>query len=63
MAVGGQTPTTQFIRRYTGYVEQFDTLIAALTVRSGPLYFDFVFRPPEKWYYASLVVGGNGNGA
>ena len=28
---GGLAPTSQFLRRYTGYVEQFDTLIAALT--------------------------------
>jgi hypothetical protein len=30
---GGQQPTIQFLRRYTGYVEQFDTLIGQLTVR------------------------------
>jgi ATP-binding cassette, subfamily G (WHITE), member 2 len=30
---GGQAPTMQFLRRYTGYVEQFDTLIGILTVR------------------------------
>ena len=29
---GGIVPTPQFLRRYTGYVEQFDTLIPILTV-------------------------------
>ncbi len=29
IAFGGQKPTIQFLRRYTGYVEQFDTLIGA----------------------------------
>jgi ATP-binding cassette, subfamily G (WHITE), member 2 len=42
---GGLVPTVQFQRRYTGYVEQFDTLIGALTVQEmvsvinyGPLH-------------------------
>ncbi|KAG1675328.1 hypothetical protein FOA52_016002 [Chlamydomonas sp. UWO 241] len=30
---GGQKPSGQFLRRYTGYVEQFDTLIGQLTVQ------------------------------
>lgn len=29
---GGVRPTPAFLRRYTGYVEQFDTLIPVLTV-------------------------------
>lgn len=29
---GGTKPTPAFLRRYTGYVEQFDTLIPILTV-------------------------------
>lgn len=29
----GQRPTRAFLRRYTGYVEQFDTLIGNMTVR------------------------------
>jgi ABC-type multidrug transport system ATPase subunit len=33
ISFGGQAPTTQFLRRYTGYVEQFDTLIGTLTVK------------------------------
>ena len=33
LAFGGQVPTRAFLRRYTGYVEQFDTLIGMLTVR------------------------------
>ena len=28
----GNKPTRQFLRRYTGYVEQFDTLLPILTV-------------------------------
>ena len=28
-------PTRAFLRRYTGYVEQFDTLIGMLTVRTS----------------------------
>lgn len=30
---GGVRPTPAFLRRYTGYVEQFDTLVGILTVR------------------------------
>lgn len=33
IAYGGNTPTPQFLRRFTGYVEQFDTLLDSLTVR------------------------------
>lgn len=29
---GGMKPTSMFLRRYTGYVEQFDTLVPILTV-------------------------------
>lgn len=32
MAFAGNTPTPQFLRRFTGYVEQFDTLLDILTV-------------------------------
>lgn len=31
-------PTSRFLRRYTGYVEQFDTLLESLTVREMLLY-------------------------
>ncbi|KAK9808412.1 hypothetical protein WJX73_002001 [Symbiochloris irregularis] len=34
----GQKPKQAFLKRYTGYVEQFDTLIAELTVREMLLY-------------------------
>ena len=35
---GGEVPTKEFLRRYTGYVEQFDTLIPTLTVYEMLLY-------------------------
>lgn len=35
---GGQKATRSFLRRYTGYVEQFDTLLGNLTVRENLLY-------------------------
>lgn len=35
---GGMKPTVAFYRRYTGYVEQFDTLIPTLTVEQMLLY-------------------------
>lgn len=35
---GGVAPTTAFLRRYTGYVEQFDTLLGNLTVRENLQY-------------------------
>eukprot|EP00195_Chlamydomonas_chlamydogama_P009759 CAMPEP_0202901782 /NCGR_PEP_ID=MMETSP1392-20130828/14649_1 /ASSEMBLY_ACC=CAM_ASM_000868 /TAXON_ID=225041 /ORGANISM="Chlamydomonas chlamydogama, Strain SAG 11-48b" /LENGTH=615 /DNA_ID=CAMNT_0049588397 /DNA_START=85 /DNA_END=1932 /DNA_ORIENTATION=+ len=35
---GGQKPSQQFLRRYTGYVEQFDTLIGILTVEEMLMY-------------------------
>lgn len=38
ISFGGQSPTMQFLRRYTGYVEQFDTLLGILTVREMLLY-------------------------
>ena len=50
MLFGGKTPTTQFIRRHTGYVEQFDTLISALTVREMLCYTSELKRPlSEPW--------------
>ena len=45
---GGITPTSQFLRRYTGYVEQFDTLIAALTAREMLLYTAELKRPMQE---------------
>lgn len=35
---GGVKPTKQFLRRYTGYVEQFDTLVPILTVAEMLMY-------------------------
>ena len=34
----GYPPTSNFLRRYTGYVEQFDTLLDIFTVREMILY-------------------------
>ena len=45
---GGLAPTSQFLRRYTGYVEQFDTLIAALTAREMLLYTAELKRPMHE---------------
>ena len=45
---GGLAPTPQFLRRYTGYVEQFDTLIAALTAREMLLYTAELKRPMHE---------------
>lgn len=36
--IGGETPTRRFLRRYTGYVEQSDTLLDILTVEEMLLY-------------------------
>ena len=36
--IAGEKPTQTFLRRYTGYVEQFDTLIPVLTVYEMLLY-------------------------
>ncbi len=35
---GHAKPSAAFLRRYTGYVEQFDTLIGALTVSEMLMY-------------------------
>eukprot|EP00798_Chlamydomonas_sp_ICE-L_P008104 gene8104-1350_t len=35
---GGKEPSKAFLRRYTGYVEQFDTLISMLTVEEMLMY-------------------------
>ena len=45
---GGIEPSSQFLRRYTGYVEQFDTLIAALTAREMLCYTAELKRPMEE---------------
>jgi ABC-type multidrug transport system ATPase subunit len=45
---GGKAPSIQFLRRHTGYVEQFDTLIAALTVREMLCYTAELKRPMNE---------------
>lgn len=41
----GAEPSTGFLRRYTGYVEQFDTLLPTLTVYEMLLYTAELKRP------------------
>ncbi|KAG2427597.1 hypothetical protein HXX76_012251 [Chlamydomonas incerta] len=48
LSFGGVTPTKQFLRRYTGYVEQFDTLLGDLTVREMLLYTAELKRPTSE---------------
>lgn len=43
-----QKPSQSFLRRYTGYVEQFDTLLDILTVREMLLYTAEMKRPVEE---------------
>lgn len=45
---GGRPPSAAFLRRYTGYVEQFDTLIANLSVEEMLLY---------TWVYGACALG------
>jgi ATP-binding cassette, subfamily G (WHITE), member 2 len=45
---GGVKPTTAFWRRYTGYVEQQDTLIHTLTVEQMIMYTAELKRPREE---------------
>ncbi|GLI65656.1 hypothetical protein VaNZ11_009256 [Volvox africanus] len=45
VAFAGQKPTPQFLRRYTGYVEQFDTLLGILTVYEMLMYTAEMKRP------------------
>ena len=42
---GGEVPTSMFLRRYTGYVEQFDTLVDILTVEEMLMYTAELKRP------------------
>ncbi|KAG2450267.1 hypothetical protein HYH02_004778 [Chlamydomonas schloesseri] len=48
IAFAGQKPTPQFLRRYTGYVEQFDTLLGSLTVYEMLLYTAELKRPTSE---------------
>ena len=38
LAFSNHRPTKMFLRRYTGYVEQFDTLLGMLTVKEMLMY-------------------------
>ena len=52
----GQKPTTTFLRRYTGYVEQFDTLLPMLTVKEMLLYTAELKRPLKETRQVSAGV-------
>lgn len=45
VAFAGNRPTPQFLRRFTGYVEQFDTLLDILTVEEMLMYTAELKRP------------------
>ena len=45
---GGTQPSRAFLRRYTGYVEQFDTLLPVLTVEEMLLYTAELKRPMSE---------------
>ena len=45
---GGETPSSMFLRRYTGYVEQFDTLLDILTVEEMLMYTAELKRPVSE---------------
>lgn len=48
IAFGGHRPTSMFLRRFTGYVEQFDTLVPVLTVREMLMYTAELKRPRSE---------------
>uniref|UniRef100_A0A1D2A9Y0 ABC transporter domain-containing protein n=4 Tax=Auxenochlorella protothecoides TaxID=3075 RepID=A0A1D2A9Y0_AUXPR len=52
--MGGNKPSVPFLRRYTGYVEQFDTLVDYMTVEEMLIYTAEMKRPVEE--EASLKV-------
>eukprot|EP00210_Caulerpa_lentillifera_P006026 g5759.t1 len=43
-----QAPTKAFLRRYTGYVEQFDTLLESLTVKEMLIYTAELKKPIDE---------------
>jgi ATP-binding cassette, subfamily G (WHITE), member 2 len=45
---GGQEPSSMFLRRFTGYVEQFDTLLDILTVEEMLMYTAELKRPTSE---------------
>eukprot|EP00210_Caulerpa_lentillifera_P004875 g4653.t1 len=49
-------PTSRFLRRYTGYVEQFDTLLETLTVREMLLYTAELKRPMTETYESKVTA-------
>eukprot|EP01024_Parvocaulis_polyphysoides_P058991 TRINITY_DN6370_c0_g1_i6.p1 TRINITY_DN6370_c0_g1~~TRINITY_DN6370_c0_g1_i6.p1 ORF type:complete len:630 (+),score=106.23 TRINITY_DN6370_c0_g1_i6:31-1920(+) len=52
----GKQPSLTFLRRYTGYVEQFDTLLGVLTVREMLLYTAEMKRSVEESYENKVRV-------
>ncbi|EFN50715.1 hypothetical protein CHLNCDRAFT_142571 [Chlorella variabilis] len=48
IAFAGNKPTPQFLRRFTGYVEQFDTLLESLTVQEMLMYTAELKRPVDE---------------
>ena len=46
--LSAQTPSINFLRRFTGYVEQFDTLVDILTVREMLLYIAEIKHPVDE---------------
>lgn len=46
--IGGVKPSRMFLRRYTGYVEQFDTLVDYMTVEEMLAYTAEMKRPIEQ---------------
>ncbi|KAF5832767.1 P-loop containing nucleoside triphosphate hydrolase protein [Dunaliella salina] len=53
---GSQKPSTAFLRRFTGYVEQFDTLIGMLTVKEMLLYTAEMKRPVSEPYESKAAA-------
>lgn len=49
-----QQPTKTFLRRYTGYVEQFDTLLESLTVREMLIYTAELKKPVEEPFESKM---------
>ena len=57
--IAGQKPTQTFLRRYSGYVEQFDTLLPVLTVYEMLLYTAELKQPrsvPLQVCYDAMFV-------
>lgn len=50
ISFSGSTPSRAFLRRFTGYVEQFDTLLGILTVREMLMYTAELKRPMGEPY-------------